>query len=302
MGCYCTKETIEINGRRFYVQKRLGEGGFSVVDLVEDETGKTFAMKRILCHATEDEQMARQEAEFHQNFNHTNLIPLEEWKMLKYSGRVPEVVLVLPYYRGGTLQDEVERLAKQGEHMSEQRLMRIFKGICEGVRALHSASPEPLSHRDMKPGNVMLDDRGTPVIMDFGSMAVAKIEIKGRSQAVALQDTAAEKCSMLFRAPELFHVESHCIIDEKVDIWSLGCVLYTLAFLQSPFEPVYQRGDSLHLAVLGRNFKFPENSRYSEGLHDLVSSMLVVEPMERPSISWVMDRVDNLLQDLENRV
>ena len=33
----------------------------------------------------------------------------------------------------------------------------------------------------------MLDDRGTPIIMDFGSMAVAKIEIKGRSQAVALQ-------------------------------------------------------------------------------------------------------------------
>ncbi len=42
--------------------------------------------------------------------------------------------------------------------------------------------------------------------------------------------------------------------------------------------------------------------RYSEGLQDLVSSMLVVEAMERPSISWVMDRVDNLLHDLDNRV
>ena len=44
-------------------------------------------------------------------------------------------------------------------------------------------------YRDLKPGNVMLSDRGTPVIMDFGSMAVAKMEIKGRSQAVALQVT-----------------------------------------------------------------------------------------------------------------
>ena len=59
----------------------------------------------------------------------------------------PNLYILVLFTQGGTLQDEIERLAKQGEHMSEQRLMRIFKGICEGVRALHSASPEPLSHR-----------------------------------------------------------------------------------------------------------------------------------------------------------
>ena len=56
-------------------------------------------MKRIHCHSAEDERLAKEEAEFHRKFNHTNLIPLEEWKVLKRSGGVTEVVLVLPYYR-----------------------------------------------------------------------------------------------------------------------------------------------------------------------------------------------------------
>ena len=44
-----------------------------------------------------------------------------------------------------------------------------------------------LIHRDMKPGNVMLAEDDTPVIMDFGSMGEARIEVKGRSEACALQ-------------------------------------------------------------------------------------------------------------------
>ena len=41
--------------------------------------------------------------------------------------------------------------------------------------------------RDIKPGNVLLSDNGTPIIMDFGSMAPARLEVKGRSQALAVQ-------------------------------------------------------------------------------------------------------------------
>ncbi|XP_033640038.1 serine/threonine-protein kinase 16-like [Asterias rubens] len=303
MGCNCTRERLDFEGRRFYVLRRLGEGGFSVVDLLEDnDTGKKFALKRIQCHSREDERLAKEEAEYHPKVNHPNLIPLEAWKVTRGTGGVTEVLIVLPFFRRGTLQDELDRLATKGEFISEHRLLRLFRGMCDGVRALHQASPVPLAHRDIKPGNVLLSDNGTPVIMDFGSMAPARLEVKGRSQALAVQDLAAEKCSMLFRAPELFHVESHTIIDEKVDVWSLGCLLYAMAFLQSPFEPVYQRGDSLHLAVLGRNFKFPDTTRYSSSLKELVSSIIVVEVIERPSVAWIVEQVDIMLQEMEHKV
>ena len=69
------------------------------MDLVEEGTGKKFAMKRIQCHSQEDERNAKQEAEFHGKFNHTNLIGLEEWKSTKLSSEITEVQLILPYYR-----------------------------------------------------------------------------------------------------------------------------------------------------------------------------------------------------------
>ena len=71
----------------------------------------------------------------------------------------------------------------------------------------------------MKPHNVLMDEDDTPVLMDFGSMGTARIEIRGTSDAIKLQDLAAERCSMPYRAPELFNVDSYGTVDERVDIW-----------------------------------------------------------------------------------
>lgn len=50
-------------------------------------------------------------------------------------------------------------------------------------------------------------------------MAPAKVQVCGSQDAQKLQDIAAERCSMPYRAPELFNVESYCVIDERTDIW-----------------------------------------------------------------------------------
>lgn len=97
--------------------------------------------------------------------------------------------------------------------------MRLFVGICEGVKYLHDFTPDALAHRDLKSANVCLSDQMIPVLMDLGSCAVAKVQICGAQDAQKLQDLAAERCSMTYRAPELFHVESYCVIDQRTDIW-----------------------------------------------------------------------------------
>lgn len=100
---------------------------------------------------------------------------------------------------------------------------------------------------------------------------------------MTIQDWAAQRCTISYRAPELFNVESHCIIDERTDIWvkpcilhplrlvyfvqfvflsvllllfclpillqSLGCVLYCMMMLEGPYDMVFQKGDSVALAV-----------------------------------------------------
>lgn len=113
-------------------------------------------------------------------------------------------------------------------------------------------------------------------------------QVRGTREAMTIQDWAAQRCTISYRAPELFNVESHCIIDERTDIWvkpcifhplrlvyfvqvvlslkcsilhllllfclpillqSLGCVLYCMMMLEGPYDMVFQKGDSVALAV-----------------------------------------------------
>lgn len=68
----------------------------------------------------------------------------------------------------GTLANELERRAKNKNHMGALDILNIFLQICEGVKAFHEAKPEPLAHRDLKTANILLDDGSTPIIMDLG--------------------------------------------------------------------------------------------------------------------------------------
>lgn len=128
---------------------------------------------------------------------------------------------------------------------------------------MHEIKPEPIAHRDLKTANICLSDQMEPIIVDLGSATEARVQVCGQQDAQRLQDTAEERCSIVYRAPELFSVESYCMIDERTDIWSLGCVLYAICFFKCPFDAVYEKGDSVALAVLSGNIVFPEDSPYS---------------------------------------
>ena len=151
----------------------------------------------------------------------------------------------------------------------------------------------------------MIADDGSPVLMDFGSAMKARIKIENRSQALLQQDLAAEQCTMAYRAPELFDVKTGITLDEKVDIWvshitcfacecrlltfvyaqSLGCTLFALAYSHSPFENTQttEQGGSIAMAVMNAQYKHPQ-SAYSQGLKNLIDSMLKVNPADRPDI------------------
>ncbi|KIM33499.1 hypothetical protein M408DRAFT_155596 [Serendipita vermifera MAFF 305830] len=158
----------------------------------------------------------------------------------------------------------------------------------------------PYAHRDIKPANVMLSDDGHPVLMDFGSTIVARVNIQTRSQALTQQDLAAEQSTMTFRAPELFDVKTGTTLDEKVDIWSLGCTLYALAYNRSPFEAAEQAGGSVAMAAMSGQYRHPAAAAgaYSQGLRDLIDACMVVDPATRPDIHAVIKQADSVLRTL----
>ncbi|XP_037088920.1 serine/threonine-protein kinase 16-like [Pollicipes pollicipes] len=202
-------------------------------------------------------------------------------------------MLLLPYLPGGTLHDELSVRAAERRHLPESEVVRLFAAVCEGVRAMHESRPA-LAHRDLKTANVLLSTDGSPVIMDLGSMAEARVTAETGAVARHLQDLCAERCSMPYRAPELFNIQAGHTLDERTDIWSLGCVLYALCFFKSPFEAAHERGDSVALAVLAGTVHVPDDSPYSQDLMDLIRRLLTVSAADRPFIGEVLDAVKAL--------
>ncbi|KAJ1992401.1 Serine/threonine-protein kinase env7 [Dimargaris cristalligena] len=155
----------------------------------------------------------------------------------------------------------------------------------------------PYAHRDIKPANIMLRDDGiTPVLMDLGSSRKARVYIANRQMALQEQDDAAEHCSMPYRAPELFDVPTDTTLDEKVDIWSLGALLYALAYGPSPFESqMNEQGGSIALAVMNGKYTIPASDPYSPVVSKLIKSMLVTDPAQRPNIRDILPILDRAI-------
>lgn len=340
-NCLCSWDQVEVDGRRFIVRERIGEGGFSTVDLIQDRTTrKYFVVKRISCHGKEDEANALKEVEFHERFNSIdceNVIKMEcntLKKMSREKSSISSVVLiVLPYYRRGTLQSELDHRRSKSSFIDEGRVLRLFLGVCRAIAHLHSPPPAPASssssknaaaasanpsdsavidfetafpsaiaHRDLKPANILLSDDDVPILMDFGSCDLARWDINDSKAAMVLQDIAGERCTMPYRAPELFNVSSQCQIDERTDIWSLGCLLFAICFLRGPFDAAYEKGDSLALAANAGIIPFPASHPFSSGVIDLIRRMMSVDPHQRPFIGQVLSTVKMLESERQNRV
>ncbi|XP_057186745.1 serine/threonine-protein kinase 16 isoform X1 [Triplophysa rosa] len=288
--CICSRSAITIDNKKYFFIQKLEEGGFSYVDLVEgSDDGRFYALKRILCHDREARQEAQTEVEMHQLFSHPNILALTAHTFMERGGKC-EAWLLLPYISKGSLWSVLEKLRDKGSSVSESRILNILHGVCEGLQAVHDTG---YAHRDLKPTNVLLDESDRPYLMDLGSMNKARMEVRGSREAMRVQDWAAQRCTISYRAPELFNVESHCIIDERTDIWSLGCVLYCMMMLEGPYDLIFQKGDSVALAVQNP-VSIPQPCSYSQGLQTLLSSTMVTNPQERPRISWVLDQIRNL--------
>jgi len=328
-NCLCVWDSVTVDGRRFAVKENIGEGGFSTVDLVQDRANRRYyVLKRVLCHGKEDEINAMKEVQYHARFNSVNcvnIIKMECYSFKKHpaaskSSISSNIFIILPYYRRGTLQSELDHRKTSKSFLGEKRVLRLFRGICEAVGVFHSpppqinssetgqeidfdaAFPPAIAHRDIKPANILLSDNDTPILMDFGSCDLAKVNVSDSKTAMALQDCAAERCTMPYRAPELFNVSTSSLIDERTDIWSLGCLLFALSFLEGPFDNAYQRGDSIALAANAGKITFPDSPHYSTGITDLIKRLMRVDPNERPFITEIIAIVDNLQRDAEDAI
>jgi len=283
--CPMFKENVTVNGLKYVVVKGIGEGAFSYVQHVT-RGGEHFALKRVLIQVPETELMIEREVKAHSSVNHPNVMPLIDHEVV-VKGENKEARLLFPYHKLGTVQEMIEVASITKAAIPEKDILFIFRSLCRALYAFHSLQP-PYAHRDIKPHNLLILERTSVVLMDLGSTSEANIEVTSRNEALALQERFAQECTAAYRAPELFEVPSECTITASTDVWSLGCVLYALAYGDSPC-------DGSALSAVSPNIKIPQNSGYSSGLNNLILYILKTEPSERPTVKDILEQIDKLI-------
>ena len=117
--------------------------------------------------------------------------------------------------------------------------------------------------------------------------------------SIAVQDEAAEHSTMPYRAPELFDCVTGSTVTEKVDIWSLGCVVYALLYGNSPFETSHTESGSIAMAVLNGHYDLPSGVDRNAPLNLLIRDCLNTSPDKRPSARTIAKKLAAIINDRE---
>jgi serine/threonine protein kinase len=245
----------------YRVIRKIGEGGMGVVYLGADPGKREVAVK-VLGPAVANDPSARQrlarEVETMRRVRNRYVAEIVDANV---DG--PSPYIVTRYVSGQTLEDTV----RQRGPLHGMALDSLAEGLAEGLTAIHAAG---VVHRDLKPGNVMLDN-GQPVIIDFGIAHV--------SDGARLTKTGLVMGTPGYLAPEVIEGSAS---SGASDVHSWGATVAYAATGREPFgtgnfQTIFFR------VIEGK----PELDGVPPRLLPFVSAALSTDPQSRPSARWL---------------
>ena len=176
---------------------------------------------------------------------------------------------------------------KQSEEIPETRVLDWTSQILISLEYLHA---KKVIHRDLKTQNIFLS-RGRLFLGDFGIS-------KRLDNTQDLTNTYIG--TPYYMSPELFNYQAYSF---KSDLWSLGCVIYEICNKNHAFNAQTINGLAVKILKGDHN---PMNENYSQGLRDLIVSLLKVDQDARPSLEeilkmemfrpWVLKHFDAMME------
>ena len=257
---------------RYHILEQLGEGGMAVVYKAYDtrlETDVAVKVIRVenLTLGTMERALKRfeREAKALAKLNHPNIVNVTDYG--EYEGKP---YLVMPYFPGGTLKQ------KLGKPIPWQEAIQTLLPIAEALDYAHS---QKMVHRDVKPANILLTERGQPMLTDFGIAKVLDVE-----ETMDLTGTSAAVGTPEYMAPEQATAK---IADHRADIYALGIVLYEMITGRKP----YSADTPMAVLIMHARDPLPRPSKFVSGIPNAVEKVLIKALAKSPD-----DRYQNMAE------
>lgn len=249
---------------QYEITALVGQGGMATVYLANQPSlERNVAIKVLPPHPGMNQQFIQRfelEAKTVGRLQHPHILPLFD-----YGSEGDILYLVMGYLEGGSLSDLIDRGA-----VDPKQVEKILRELASAVDYAHR---QGVIHRDIKPGNVLIDAEGHTILTDFGIVKMATQEGSGLTGTNIVGTPA-------YMAPEQAQGME---VDERADIYALGTVIFELLTGQQP----YQADTVMQVLVKQINDPVPSllevRPDLSESLDDVMQKVLAKNPDDRYS-------------------
>ncbi len=273
----------------YTIRKRIGQGGMGVVyEAVHDKIQQRVAIKVLHKEMSQDDKVVQRffnEANAISMAQHSSIVKIMDYGQLE-SGTA---YIMMEFLEGEPLLTRIERAQDKGTALGLQMVIEICRQTATALSLIHEKN---IVHRDLKPENIfVVPDSVAPLgervkLLDFGIAKFLDGPVRKTTVGMILG-------TPLYMSPE--QCEGREDLNAKVDVYALGAMMYEMVAGRLPFQ-----ADTA--AALMRQHMFKQAPRLKEhaptapqGLDDLISEMLRKDPTERPAMSEIVRRLDQLL-------
>jgi len=237
----------------FRIIRLLGEGGMGLVyEAEQDNPRRTVALK-VIRAGYADKVMLRRFANETQalgRLQHPGIAQIYE------AGTAETAFGLQPYFAMELVHGLPLREYCEAQKLNTRQRLELVAKICDAVQHAHGRG---LIHRDLKPGNIVVDEEGQPRILDFGIARLTDSE----GQATRQTDLGQLVGTLAYMSPEQVLGEP-AEIDTRSDVYSIGLILYGMLAGQLPYTIGYQVHEAIRtireeegtaLSSFNRNFR-----------------------------------------------
>uniref|UniRef100_A0A914HF39 Serine/threonine-protein kinase PLK n=1 Tax=Globodera rostochiensis TaxID=31243 RepID=A0A914HF39_GLORO len=243
----------------------LGKGGFArCYELTDNQTKRIYAgkvvSKTLLVKKHQRDKMA-QEIQIHQALSHPHVV-----KMEGFFEDEDNVYILLELCSRRSLME----LHKRRKAVTEPEARYFTFQIVEACKYLHA---KKIIHRDLKLGNLFLNADMQVKIGDFGLATIVDFDGERKKTLCGTPN---------YIAPEMLDKKGHSY---EVDIWAIGCILYTLLVGKPPFETETLK--DTYNRIKANQYTIPP--KIGKDAATLITRLLAPDPLRRPRISEILN-------------